>query len=329
MGKPGQARGKAGGQGGLRLTPRDRELLAWMGRQRFCEVRQLARQKWPRGEFGGQRASEGRRGLLSERAIEARLGALRAAGLVDSKRWWYERPAAWTVTKQGLSEAGLPLEPARIDTRSYDHDLEAAGLCICLEEAFGEDSVLTEREIRSHDSRVPDPEYSISVKGDGFARKKHFPDFAISGWAENGASLLIELERTVKGSSRLNGIINLYEDSKRSFAAVLYVVTDSQTERVVKKAAERTRHDRYWGPAIVVASWDGDGKELDLSPLEEHLKQKAAKEHAEQERREAYRREEERKKKAQELDRELALRRREAGAAEAPVDQKRGRWRRG
>jgi hypothetical protein len=60
---------------------------------------------------------------------------------------------------------GIELPPARIDVRTYDHDLALSSLVIALEREFGTNRLTTEREMRSADT----PLGAAPVQHPGFA----------------------------------------------------------------------------------------------------------------------------------------------------------------
>ena len=242
----------------------------------MVELGQLAEREWPRGEWGGKRASEERRGRLSEAAIEGRLQLLRRSGYIRSERWFYGRPQVWLATAKGLRAAGLPFEPPSVDVRSYDHDIEAVWLGIRLQEqvAPGRDDIeiLTEREIRHHDAgggepsgrspRPGDVAYSLVWEGSSrFSKRRHFPDFAAADYdPEDGRPMVIELERTAKAPARLNSIAEAYRGAVH-IARVLYVVTNDKAEAAVRRAIERAHRsyeEDYYTP-IEVLRWEPPG----------------------------------------------------------------------
>jgi hypothetical protein len=72
-----------------RVSPRDREVLAWVARQRMVQAEQLAAREWPVGQFagGGQRAVDP--GQLSPETIARLLRSLAQKGLVEGRRFYY------------------------------------------------------------------------------------------------------------------------------------------------------------------------------------------------------------------------------------------------
>ena len=218
----------------VQVTLRDREILRWAGRQRFVTAELLSLRRWELGRFGAGRLT-GERGALSQIVLRNRLFRLREAGLVTGKRYLAEGGSAFTVTGRGLGEAGLVLPEAKVDTRTYAHDLGMARLCIQLEDEFGAEAVLTEREIRALDTGLDSPIYSPGSRGSsGAMHKRHYPDLALELDGDEGP-LAIELELSEKGQRRLGDIMGLYRRA-RHLAGVRYYVADATTERAVRRA---------------------------------------------------------------------------------------------
>lgn len=202
----------------------------------MVEVRQLAAREWPIGEFGGGRAVD-TIGTLSEQTLRRRCAELRAGGYLESRRWFYERPGVVMTTSAGLREGGLDLPPARVDVRTYTHDLACVWTCIELEREFAGGRVLTEREIRVEDSGLLSPTWSPGQLGrSGAAQRIHVPDLAVE--PEPGADpLAVELELSPKGRARLAQIMRLYAGAGH-LGGVRYYVADPATERAVRAAIE-------------------------------------------------------------------------------------------
>lgn len=218
----------------------------------MVEVGQLAEREWPVGEFGGRKpAGTGRWG---PEAIARRMWRLGQAGLVASRRWWYDRPAVWTVTAAGLREAGLPLEPSVVDVRSYDHDLACVWLCLELEREFA--AVLTERELATAERGAARPQFSPQAIDAGrISRRRHLPDLAILDGDDRGRPLAIELERTVKHRPRLEDIVRMYCEAPH-LAGVRYYVTNNEAEVAVRRAVDSVLvEDLSHAVAVEVRAW--------------------------------------------------------------------------
>jgi hypothetical protein len=153
----------------------------------------------------------------------ARLAGLVALGLLEHARIFHGAPGVYLTTRAGLATVDLALPPARVDVRTYDHDVELSSLVIELEREFGAGRLVTEREMRAVDTPLGDraaqrQRYAAPLTGDrGQMRltpvghpRLHFPDCAVRGRGPNDAILAVELERTAKGRTRLRGILSAY-----------------------------------------------------------------------------------------------------------------------
>ena len=233
---------------GFRVTARDKEIVHWIGRLRMVTAAQV-------GERFG----------LGRAVSYARLGGMVRLGLLDHARIFHGQPGVFLATRSGLSIAELELPPARVDIRTYGHDLELSSVVIELEREFGPERVRTEREMRAADTDLGPPatkrlRFAVALSG---ARgqlqltpaghpRLHFPDCAVvgaSGEAADGV-LAVELERTAKGRARLRRILAAYVGA-RHIAAVRYYATDERVRCLVGSEVAAQRAD----PLIDVRVW--------------------------------------------------------------------------
>jgi hypothetical protein len=212
-------------------------------------------------------AQVGERFGLSRAVTYARLGGLVRLGLLDHGRIFHEQPGVYLATRSGLSIGNLELPPARIDIRTYAHDLELSSLVVQIEREFGPERVKTEREMRAADTALGSTppireRFAVPLSGArgqlqltpaGHARL-HFPDCAVVSAAGEGADavLAVELERTAKGRARLGRILAAYVGA-RHIAAVRYYTVGERVRRLVERevAAQRAYaliDVRVWAP---------------------------------------------------------------------------------
>lgn len=268
------------GRGGCRLTVRDKAIVAFAGRQRGVEARQVAER------FEMDLANAYRR---SARLVEA--------GLLEHRHVLHGLPGVYMATRAGLDWAGLGLPVARIDLATYAHDLEAVWLALALEREFTADAVLTERELRSRDMSAAwvayrsggplAPRYAVALNSNGGPRGLHFPDLVVDGGGPRGGLLAVELERTPKGAARRRRIVAAYRDGLHVDQVRYYAAPDTA------RALERTIADeranqvapvfdlRPWRPrstALVFGPWlvaagpdrgHGDSRGAEPMPLED------------------------------------------------------------
>lgn len=213
---------------GFRVTDRDVEIVRWLGRLRMATAEQVA------GRFE-----------LGRAVSYARLRGLVRLGLLEHQRVFHASPGVYLATKRGLDLGGVDLPPAKVDVRTYEHDVELSGLVAGLEKEFDAKRLVTEREIRAADTSPrlasdSEPRFAVRLQGGhgqlhltpvGYPRL-HVPDCAVVG-KRGAGSLVIELERSPKGRTRLRGILAAYV-AARHIQGVRYVVTDDAVERLVR-----------------------------------------------------------------------------------------------
>ena len=231
---------------GFRVTPRDREIVRWIGRHRMVTAGQVARQF-----------------ELGRSQCYARLTGLARLGLVSHQRLLYGQPGVYLATRAGLDAAGVSLPAATVDLRTYEHDLGVVSLVSDLEQAArGEVSVLTERELRAVDAPATQPAGSYQPRfavllGQGHqlrltpsgAPRVHFADAVLVDQRDRITA--IELELTAKGRSRLRGILRAYIAARHLTSVRYYVrdvrVRDLVSEEVSSLRAEQIVDVRQWG----------------------------------------------------------------------------------
>lgn len=200
----------------IRLTPRDVEVLRFLGRQRFATVPQLAR--WA---------------ARSEKKIYPRLCGLRAHELVEFRRPLVER-GVYLATRSGLATAGLNLPPARVEIATFTHDRLVADLAVDLERAGAE--VVTEREMRHRDEAggpgQSKPRYAVVLPSGG----RHYPDLVVA--LSSGRYEAVEVELTPKNRARRERILTGYARA-RHIDHVVYHVANPSIARLVASSAQR------------------------------------------------------------------------------------------
>lgn len=187
-------------------------------------------------------------------------------GLLEHARIFHGAPGIYLATRAGLASVDLDLPPARVDLRTYAHDLELSSLVVDLEREFGRERVSTEREMRAADTPLgaapaPRPRFAIALAG---ARgqlqltpaghpRLHFPDCAVAAKTAEGV-LAVELERTAKGRARLRRILAGYVAARHIRGVRYYTLGTRVSDLVKSEVAARRAH-----ALIEVRDWPTDG----------------------------------------------------------------------
>ena len=231
---------------GFRITARDRAIVNFIGRQVGVEARQIA--AWQ---------------SMDKAHVFRRCARLVELGLLRRERVVHGRPGLYLATKAGLGFARLELPVARLSLWSYVHAVELVWLSIDLEREFGQERVLTERQVRAAEGRAAwearrsherhRPRYALA--GDGGPRSLHIPDLADEGGAPNGGTLFVELELSVKASERRREIVRSYLQSSHVERVRYYAAADAFAA-IGRTVDEARAHDvvelREWWPTVAV-----------------------------------------------------------------------------
>ena len=220
---------------GFRVTARDKEILRWIGRLRMASATQVAE-----------------RFHLGRAVTYARLAGLVRLGLLEHARVFHGAPGVYLATRAGLAAVDLELPPARIDLRTYAHDLELSSLVRQLEREHGRAGVSTEREMRAADTQLglapaEAPRFGIPLAGahgqlqltPAGHQRLHFPDCAVAlrcGETSSGM-LTVELERTAKGRTRLRRILAGYVAARHITTVRYYARGDRVRDLVESEVA--------------------------------------------------------------------------------------------
>lgn len=209
----------------VRLTERDRELLAFVAEHRLVLGDHLA------SALG-----------ISGSAASGRLRALAKAGYLSSERIFDRQPACHQITRSGLAAIGSELPPPGFDLSCYRHDVGAGWLWLAASAGkLGPvRELVSERRMRSSDARPDRTEDPFGVRlggvGRGGAERLHYPDLLLI--APGGQRLAVELERSPKGRARREKILAGYAADAR-IGAVLYLVEERAIGRAIQASARR------------------------------------------------------------------------------------------
>jgi hypothetical protein len=197
---------------------------------------------------------------ISVRVANARLAALRSAGLLirDDVAWYGRRPHR--ITRSGLQAIGSELPPPQLKPSTYWHDVGVAWLWLAARAgAFGRLAEhVSERRMRSADGAGDPRSEPFAVRlgghGPGGQPRLHYPDLLLR--TADGHRVAIELELSGKKRTHRERILSGYSFDRR-VDAVVYLVDNPTVARAVNASIARlglsslvTVQRFSWDPAI-------------------------------------------------------------------------------
>ena len=192
----------------------------------------------------------------------ARLSKLVMDGLLEQKTLLYRQPGLYLATADGLRWRGLErLGVYKVSPGGFQHAQEVANTAVSLHRILPGWEVLSEREIRIHES--DQDELIASAKlGElpGGKPALHRPDLALV--SPNGNVVAVEVELSVKAPRRLAAICRAWARA-RHISAACYIATPAAARAVERAIAETRTEDR-----IVVLPIDEPEALGDISELE-------------------------------------------------------------
>lgn len=202
---------------------RDRQLARWVGRLGAVEVRHVQER------FGVGRS-----------VAYDLIARLSKAGLVERVETLRGEPTLIRATVEGLGFAELGLPVASVRLGELFHWIACADVCLWAERRFGEQSVLSEPEIRLAERLEGRPVVSAAIGelSDGRTRL-HRPDLALIAGER---PIAIEVELTPKAPARLKAIIKGWRRA-RHVEQVIYLCSPGPTQQGVERAVAETHAD--------------------------------------------------------------------------------------
>lgn len=199
---------------------RDRQLVRWVGRLGAVEVRHVPER------FGVGRS-----------VAYDLIGRLRKAGLIERVETLRGEPTLIRATAEGLGFAELGLAVASVRIGELFHWIACADVFLWAERRYGEDAVLSEREIRLVEQLEGRPVVSAGIGelSDGRARH-HRPDLAVTAGER---PIAIEVELTPKAPARLKTIVKGWRRA-RHVERVVYFCSPGPTQHAVERAVAAT-----------------------------------------------------------------------------------------
>ncbi|CAA9464653.1 MAG: hypothetical protein AVDCRST_MAG02-2907 [uncultured Rubrobacteraceae bacterium] len=214
--------------GGLRLTERDLDVLRFVACHGFATAEQVGLSCF--SGWGDGRLELG----VSMTMVYRRLKKLVDADLLRHEYVLHGRPGVYLATRRSaeLADAGVP--PAKVDLKSFDHDLAVVDLALALE---GQTDWITERQIRAKAVSAARGGGGRVSRAGGTGRT---PDgLLVSPWGEVWA---VELEISGKDNARYLDVFRGYVRRHR--------------ERIPEGAPETWPDER-------LAAYVGSGGEID------------------------------------------------------------------
>lgn len=199
----------------------DRELLRFIALHGAVSVDQL------QNAFG-----------VGRTAAYRRVAACVAQDLLERLALLREEPSVLRATRAGLRFAGLDLGLCVVSPGSVNHLLRCTTVALWLEERYGADCVIGERELRHIEQTEGRAIYSAKL-----GERLHRPDLAVVG-AER--PLAVEVELSPKAPKRLEAIIRAWRRASW-VGGVLYLCEPGATRRGVERAIGKARaQERVW-----------------------------------------------------------------------------------
>ncbi len=219
---------------GPELTPRDTDILCWLGRHGLATPEQVAR-----------------RFFHSTWAAYRRLRKLEAMALIRRDRSFWKAPSVLRLTTAGVRVADAGVGPAELVLAEVRHALALVDLTEALLAAHPGATLVTEREFRAAQLRA---------LRDGTGRRPgRIPDGVLQLPPDEGETrVALELDLTSKRAYAITRIIGAYTQlfsatpTDDGFGAVWWYVLPGMVERVREIVQEARALDfidvREWEP---------------------------------------------------------------------------------
>jgi len=215
---------------GPQVTPRDIEILAWIGRHGLVTPDQVSARFFSRDG-----------GSLGQWASYRRLRKLEQLHLLRRDATFWRYPTVLRLTTSGIRVADLDLSPAHLVLAEVRHSLGLVDLTEKLLAHNAGATLVTEREIRAQRFR----ELAEKTRRPGFGR---IPDGILH--LANGKTVAVELDLTSKRQRDIERIITGYK--QEHYDAVWWFVRPTLMDRL-RSVVRSNQADDF----INVRRWDG------------------------------------------------------------------------
>jgi hypothetical protein len=199
---------------------REREIVCWVARLGAVSVEQI-----------GRRFSVGRSVAYE---LVRRLVRL---GLLERTQTAIGDPTLISASRDGITYAGLGLRPPTLRIGEVDHWLACADVAIELEQRYGADRLMTERELRFEAQLTGKPigAGKLGETINGYWRL-HWPDLAV---CTDQGLVVYEVELTPKAKRRLEKIVRAGRRAREVERCVYLCPPSSPTQKVVRAAIRK------------------------------------------------------------------------------------------
>ena len=207
-------------QGEVGGLSRDREIVCWVARLGAVSVDQI-----------------GRRFCVGRSVAYELVRRLVGLGLLERTQTAIGDPTLISATRDGITYAGLGLRPPTIRIGEVDHWLACADVAIELEQRYGAERLLTERELRFEAQLTGKPVGAgkLGETLNGYWRL-HWPDLAVR--TDDGL-VVYEVELTPKAQRRLQKILRAWRRARGVERCVYLCPPSSPTQKVVCAAIRK------------------------------------------------------------------------------------------
>lgn len=202
------------------ITPRDVEILEWIGRHGVVTEAQVASRFFSRES-----------GSVGVWASYRRLRILRQLGMVQRDPTYWKQPHVLRLTRSGAKLADVDLRPAKIVYAELRHVLAVVDLLERLLAANPAARLTTERELRAERHRMRQAGH-VGVLG-------RMPDGVLT-WPD-GRSAAVELDLTSKRERDIVAIVDSY--AVAAFTKVWWFVPAPRVERLRRIFSEQNAAD--------------------------------------------------------------------------------------
>lgn len=230
-----EPRARAGAQNHV-LTPRDHDILRWIGRYGVVSTEQVARRWFPRHAATV--------GPWTTSSAYRRVGVLEDFGFLQRDQIYLRGPHLLRLTPKGARLACPGTQPAKLVPGAAGHALAVVDLAEALRPRLPDGVLVTEREIRREQIRAR------TTHGSADVTLKRIPD-AVFRYASGGADA-VELDYTAKTTGDIQRIARTYDEHYPDvFRRVLWYAPGGKVARRTRAVVDEMGLSQF----ILVDEW--------------------------------------------------------------------------